>query len=433
MKTKYLLIMMAIASLIMGCNREEKSLFDESASVRIEKALTNAHDVLINAENGWDILYFANDYSRGYHIAADFVQNGQVKAMMKNEMVTNSEGAFILVEDTVSLWAIVMDYGPILTFNTYNNILHLWADPQEDGLGYEGDYEFLVLEATPDILRLKGKKYYAYSTLYPIPAGKNKELYLDELNALEDRWFGNSNLLEFFDGRNYFTLHDAETGLISVAEHNKAAEDTAAVHNFITTPTGIQFMKAWSSTESPIYTYRNGRLESGNCVISAGKLGSYFYNYLTLAMSKWVLDLEDTNDSTASIVAKIEEQYHAQDPNAKVNNFLVSYVPAAHVDSLGKFVFEYHYTLKNKDSKGAFTFKVTRDENSVTLAYVEAYDKDGKNILNNKLVGNLVKELLLSVNGTYTLETTEEPLNPTIGTKITNTDNANLWFRLTGL
>ena len=65
----------------------------------------------------------------------------------------------IVAEGIVALKA-----GSTLTFDTYNDIFHVFSDPSNalqigsDGLGMEGDYEFTVMEATAEKVILQGKK-----------------------------------------------------------------------------------------------------------------------------------------------------------------------------------------------------------------------------------------------------------------------------------
>ena len=64
MKAKYLFIAVAVASLFSACNRDEKSLFDQSAAERSQLAMDNAQKMLV-AHDSWEMLYFANRESRG--------------------------------------------------------------------------------------------------------------------------------------------------------------------------------------------------------------------------------------------------------------------------------------------------------------------------------------------------------------------------------
>ena len=152
MKTKYILLGIVLACVFSACNRDEKSLFEKSAAERAVAALDNAQNVFVSPKNGWEMLYFPNPESSGENILVTFGTNGKVEATTKSAAATNNR----LVSDS-STWEVMNDYGPILTFNTYNKVLHAWADPGQDGDGLLGDYEFLILQADADYVKLKGK------------------------------------------------------------------------------------------------------------------------------------------------------------------------------------------------------------------------------------------------------------------------------------
>lgn len=192
MKKTYI-ILLALTMVFAACSRDEESLFDKSAAQRVEEALTNATDILTSAENGWEMLYFPNQANAGYTVILKFDEHGQVTAASRNPQTTKS----VYKEDKNSTWAVRADYGPILSFDTYNDVMHAWADPHPDGDGYLGDYEFLILEATPQKVRLKGKKHEAYCEMYPMPKGASWTGYFDDVYKLRDLLVTKNNGAEF--------------------------------------------------------------------------------------------------------------------------------------------------------------------------------------------------------------------------------------------
>lgn len=124
MKAKYILLVIALASVFGACRREEKDLFDDSAAVRAQKALDNARDVLTAPANGWEMLYFPNPESGGYSVLIKFDEKGNVFVASRNPQTTANK----YMTDGNSTWVVVSDYGPILSFDTYNNVMHKWAE-----------------------------------------------------------------------------------------------------------------------------------------------------------------------------------------------------------------------------------------------------------------------------------------------------------------
>ena len=52
-----------------------------------------------------------------------------------------------------SQYDIISDMGPVLTFNTYNAILHYFTEPKgsSDVDGMAGDYEFVFMDVKPEM------------------------------------------------------------------------------------------------------------------------------------------------------------------------------------------------------------------------------------------------------------------------------------------
>ena len=59
----------------------------------------------------------------------------------------------------VSEYDVVKDQGVVLTFPIYNGVIHeLAGSSQGYPEGLQGDYEFAILEANANFIRLRGKK-----------------------------------------------------------------------------------------------------------------------------------------------------------------------------------------------------------------------------------------------------------------------------------
>ena len=47
----------------------------------------------------------------------------------------------------------------MLTFDSYNPLIHMFSGPLGLNMNLGGDYEFIIMSATPDKVILQGKKY----------------------------------------------------------------------------------------------------------------------------------------------------------------------------------------------------------------------------------------------------------------------------------
>ena len=137
-----------------SCTNTTEDLFDKSASERISESAAIAHQVLKSASNGWLVEYYPerNQKYGGFNLYFKF---NEATTIVKSEVNP------ALSEETI--YQMLSDRGPTVNFTEYNNILHYFSNPAllvggGKGLGYEGDYEFVVQKATEEEVILMGKK-----------------------------------------------------------------------------------------------------------------------------------------------------------------------------------------------------------------------------------------------------------------------------------
>lgn len=219
----------------VSCATEEDDIFDNTAAERLNAISDTYTKRMAASKDGWVMEYYATndvfkyneDISSRKNIAsgmcfllmADFDADGSVKIGMKNafsgvrrqstedDLAYTNTGAY---KEQTSLWEIIRDNGPVLSFNTYNEVFHTFTDPRAytvDNLGYGisgsgnkgvgigGDYEFIMVDVPEngDIVMLKGKKHGAYVRLTKLPEGTDFEAYLDDITAFQNKVFPKNN------------------------------------------------------------------------------------------------------------------------------------------------------------------------------------------------------------------------------------------------
>ena len=164
MKKIFFYIMFAVAGLsLQSCLHDDDEIFDKSAAERINEAVANAKEVLTSSQEGWVMHYYVGqEYAYGgLNLAMKFTDG---KVQMYNETAQNSDGSY---KSVVSTYKITRDQGPVLAFDTYNDLLHVYGDPAgsnapTDVDGWEADYEFVIMNISEDqnTITLKGKKFH---------------------------------------------------------------------------------------------------------------------------------------------------------------------------------------------------------------------------------------------------------------------------------
>lgn len=158
-------VLLLVLLSLFSCKREMDLVFDENASVRINKSVEEAYDVLQANKGGWLMKYFPSNTREfgGYTLFVRFDNNAQVTLVSD-----------IDVTPTQSTYSIVPEAGAILSFNGFNKVIHRYSEPGIDSgdgapdSGMKGDFEFLVLHASADSVVLKGKKSANTIRMYPL-------------------------------------------------------------------------------------------------------------------------------------------------------------------------------------------------------------------------------------------------------------------------
>jgi hypothetical protein len=423
-----------LACVLGACNRDEKSLFEKSAAERAVAALTNAQNVFVSPKYGWEMLYFPNPESSGENILLSFDANGKVEATTKSAAATNNK----MVTDSCT-WEVMNDYGPILTFNTYNKVLHAWADPRQDGDGLLGDYEFLILQAESDYVKLKGKKHSAYSFMYPMKSAMSATDYYAEKDAMNNKLFANANLLHVKLGSGEYLLNGGQIGIFMLTSLGEVPNlEELEIYPVAVTLDGIQLMVPIREQGETKYDLKNGVLSNSSAKIFAATANEHFIEHIkishvdianneyVLRKGAWAIDINDINDDVKAKIATVNADLKkAYKSNKKASIQGMKIKPAEEGYEL---LFSYLGNSSKTATEMNYTFNVSSNGSTISLEYVGPADDNAQKVID--AFPNLVL-LFESLNGTYSLSA-KEAINPTLGIKMTENSNSEKWFNLTG-
>ncbi len=235
-KIKYILVCICVL-LMYNCTTEEKDIFEATPAERINEALKSNLTLLTDATNGWIMEYYANPTSAGYPLIVKFNISGSATFAAKSELTKNKA-----YETDSSLFEIIADYGPVLTFNTFNKVLHRFSNPEGTGLegfGLEGDYEFIIMKSEINKIILKGKKYGATVILNKIITPISWTQYYTDLEKMDDTLFGN-NAPDFSltIGSSIYKFSKGSNHIFSITKISP--NFTPILAPFIVTTTGIK-------------------------------------------------------------------------------------------------------------------------------------------------------------------------------------------------
>lgn len=177
MKKTILGTAIALAALsLQSCLHDNEELFEKSAAERIEEAVAADKQLLESADNGWQMHFYTGEqYTGGGYTMFMKFKNG--KAYVSSDIAPAN-----MV--TTSSYDVTKDQGPVLTFNTYNTIMHYLSQPYSGDVdGEQGDYEFVIMKTTQDSIYVKGKKWKNEFVMTRIPSGQDWAESISKMHA----------------------------------------------------------------------------------------------------------------------------------------------------------------------------------------------------------------------------------------------------------
>lgn len=212
---KIFTVMVAAVSLA-SCLKNQDDVFDEPGAIRMQEAIKAYKDTLGASTNGWILQYYPN------HKYAPSIGGLNYWLKFDNdqtvEVWTNYQ--FGGGKVTVSLYDIISDQGPVLTFNTYNNIMHYFTTPSSNFYqGAESDYEFVILGYSDGCFKLKGRKY--GSIMYLNRIEDSNASTEDAINDYFQKAMGFVGKI-IRDGK-YYAFKGADTAAVMMIQNYKLA------------------------------------------------------------------------------------------------------------------------------------------------------------------------------------------------------------------
>lgn len=234
MKKIYYLFCLVAVMVVSACTHEEEDLFDSSSADRADATIKAYTDILTGAENGWLMEYYPEMQQKygGYNTLVKFDADGKV---------TVSSDIYGATDAVTSLYSVKQSAGAMLSFDTYNEIFHFYSDPSDPsglggaGYGMEGDYDFLILEATPEKVVVKGKKSGNVAVMTPV-SGSWAD-YITEIQTLEAAMLSNKYTMTV-GGKEIFVRKSQRTLSLS---YEMNGETVSQKVSYIVTPTGMKF------------------------------------------------------------------------------------------------------------------------------------------------------------------------------------------------
>lgn len=400
-KSIYLAAFAALA--LTACSNDGSDIFDQSAAERLEQYKKDYTEVLTSDGGLWSMEYFANGDEKGYVFVVKFDTNGSVTFSANHNWIGNE------FKQETSLWTMIADNGPVLSFNSYNTLFHIFSDPanivgqgapvgddgetdiDETGFGHEGDYEFQVMEVSDDksTVRLMGKKRMYSIFLHRLDAATDIKNYLEKTLTMDDfisPYFDHLNLTTAEGER--FIIKGLDSGIASVYPFFGDEISQTRSGNVIFTVDGFRFMKPLEvpyADESidPLTIETFSFKEDGSLISSDGNLivGPYPIDvFLNETFDyTWNVDIESCSGSFETYMADLSKGIVEVYPTRSLENVFFSYeilegttLPALNVKLSGSRPATYYLNYLSKSEEG-ISYEIV-DKNSQALTFGKKTD-----------------------------------------------------------
>jgi hypothetical protein len=288
-----------------SCLFEDDDKFDESAALRIEHFTDEVQELLSSADNGWVMEYFPNSASKGYTMLCRFTPEGTVTVASDHEYLRNNQAG--KYTEATSLYELLKEDGPVLSFNTWNDVLTVFVDPvdpttgEEDGYGLQGDHNFVILSASESEIRLRGERQNGELRMYPCT--KDWQQFLADVKQTKADFFNSSiSGFTFTTGQDTIYASGVTTGIMVLGE--RLIDPIVSYQEpFIVTDRGIRFQFAYNfngvtAQEFVINADSSALVSTEGGVVFA----PIWQNYVASHTDLWKLD-------TLSLNAEMKQAY----------------------------------------------------------------------------------------------------------------------------
>ncbi|MBR1485247.1 MAG: DUF4302 domain-containing protein, partial [Prevotella sp.] len=178
----------AVLVLTCACSPETDNVFGASPAERHQQAAAQYAAILEGATDGWAMDFYPGEGEYGGIAYTARFADG--KATLACEQTIDNTavdgratGVYQAGQEVTSDYRILNGRGVMLSFDTYNPLLHYWSQPSgTDYDGMAGDYEFTFVSASVDSVVLRGVKHGNLLRMYPL--GQHSGDYLQAVSAM---------------------------------------------------------------------------------------------------------------------------------------------------------------------------------------------------------------------------------------------------------
>lgn len=199
-KTIFRTLLFAMAAVATSCTFEQEDFFEDSASLRITRTNEKIQKRLVEqsaeGQHGWVIQYFVAGTDEwngpGFNLFGRFYDSGRVMLASNHQYLRN--GNANKYTEATSTYEMLAEEGPVLSFNTWNDVLTVFEDPVDpskapgtllnDGEGMNGDHNLVLKALNDDDIIFRGERHAAQTRF--VPCDRPWQDYIADTQTMKD-------------------------------------------------------------------------------------------------------------------------------------------------------------------------------------------------------------------------------------------------------
>ena len=395
--------------LFQSCLKDQEDIFDKSSSLRMQEVLDKTKAALTGNENGWSLDYYPNR-NLTYGGIAYAIQFKGTEATVYSQEADHSE---------TSLYKLTNDDGPVLSFDTYNSLIHAYSTPSAGEYeAKDGDFEFIIMDVQDDLITLKGKR--SGVQMYMHRLNESAEKYIADIQSIEEKMHSGKYAF-VIDGDSILTRR---VNNVFVFTDPKTGESTDMP--FITTTTGFEFKDTVNIMGKNVtgFNYSENGIWANptDNTIALVALPQPLTEFLTTQY--WSFKASATSEEAMTYFNLAKEGSAAEGE-------IIRYMALGANDWGGQLDYSGAFGFTFVSGNYAGSLLINADiltDDIVTLYFAGKGEGDGVWYFNNAKYNNVVSLLCGPKGYTYTL-TADDPKNPT-WIKMEQMENPNIYFTL---
>jgi len=308
------------AATLTSCKFEVEDYFDEEASLRIEHTAKEINGILVDGsaenQNGWVMQYFVSGTDEqnfeGFNLFARFRSNGTVLFASDHRYLRNDNAN--KYTEAVSLYDMILEEGPIISFNTWNDVFSPFVDPvnplkapstiSKDGVGMGGDVNLIVTSYSKDEILLRGERHGTRSRL--IRCDRPWQQYINDTKELKAS-ITNENVTDYLvtSGRDTMYISNLRRGFFSYK--NRLIDPIKnKTLSCVFTPTGFRLERA-DSIGNSLFQELYLSEDKTKLVSEDGKVECRaMWDTYIATKELWIIDNSTLNDKQKQLCSQIE-------------------------------------------------------------------------------------------------------------------------------